>query len=772
MFKVFSIELDIQRQVSNYYFSVSSNDLNTIRLDFIVKSGGNPFDLTNKFVRLAIKKPDGTTVLISGGVTNDLQGKCEVILSRQANLVPGKHEAEIMIFEGSETVAVTSKFNYEVKKSVISDKDIKSSSDYPALNAAIQAGEMLQEIDIANVIEAGERVDGIQQQFNAAKKPEGDAPFASLAARLNDSDKKLKSNAAQLADTTQDIKDRGINIKSFGAIGDGVRRPITNEDLQDINSKTEPMITLTLHVYDPIGEGGIYIPHITKNGVNLAKGDFIIKASDGTDITDVTIKNDGHRTLITLNSGTYKNVLVTYTADKFNVGDDWDTVGIQLAIESLLKSPKPFSYPTYLGNVGGNIKVPNGKYNLTKPTIITESYVNIIGEGRMSSVLFATENISSVVLFANDVTNCSIRDVTIDGNMNTTTKVRKAIAGLELNNKVSNFVAERVTIYRTTSIGLKMTELPIFNSFRDMLIMDTDYGVYGHHGVCQTTFETIRVTMCKKKGWFISGDTYPSYVVKFKNCITEFNGNTTNSLSNVNGMELRSVFDVSIDTCYFENNGTGAEPNSILATDPPCAIKLNGKDVDFGRNENITISNCFFSAHIISIYARKTHNLRLSNNTFWVDMVHGAHPTWVSMPTKFFDFEAVFKNPPVVEGCKFYSNISGMGLGSGIFQARGNSGIGGSTQYVRNSGVQQLINPEDGTNNGTYDIRDTSNSIMKITNTEGAYTVWFNQNSVFQAPKTIYLGNYALWVDVAGKLRIKNGTPTTDTDGTIVGSQA
>lgn len=33
------------------------------------------------------------------------------------------------------------------------------------------------------------------------------------------------------------------------------------------------------------------------------------------------------------------------------------------------------------------------------------------------------------------------------------------------------------------------------------------------------------------------------------------------------------------------------------------------------------------------------------------------------------------------------------------------------------------------------------------------------------------MGNYALWVDSSGVLRIKNGAPTSDTDGTVVGTQ-
>jgi hypothetical protein len=36
----------------------------------------------------------------------------------------------------------------------------------------------------------------------------------------------------------------------------------------------------------------------------------------------------------------------------------------------------------------------------------------------------------------------------------------------------------------------------------------------------------------------------------------------------------------------------------------------------------------------------------------------------------------------------------------------------------------------------------------------------------------LLLGAYHFWVDATGCLRIKSGAPTSDTDGTVVGSQA
>jgi len=40
-----------------------------------------------------------------------------------------------------------------------------------------------------------------------------------------------------------------------------------------------------------------------------------------------------------------------------------------------------------------------------------------------------------------------------------------------------------------------------------------------------------------------------------------------------------------------------------------------------------------------------------------------------------------------------------------------------------------------------------------------------------ESDSPIIMGDYRLWVDATGDLRIKNGQPTSDTDGTVVGNQ-
>lgn len=224
MFKSFLLELNISAVQTNYIFAVNSNDLNTIRLDLVIKDNAALVDLTGKIVRLAIRKPDNTVVFQSGGVTDGPGGKCEFILSKQAALVPGRHEGEVMIYEGDSTVAVTTKFFYEVKRAVLSNIDIESSSDFPAISQAIAAGEILKEIDIHSVIEAGAIAGGVQEEMNLAKQKDDGTLFGTVQERLNDADEQLKITNDKLSQTDKII----ISPNSFGAIGDGITDDTTS----------------------------------------------------------------------------------------------------------------------------------------------------------------------------------------------------------------------------------------------------------------------------------------------------------------------------------------------------------------------------------------------------------------------------------------------------------------------------------------------------------------------------------------------------------------
>ena len=166
MFKPFNLTLDIAANSKNDMFEVSNNDLNTVRLNFKVKKGLDPLVITGKIVRLAIKKPDKTLVFQTGGVTDGDNGLCEVLLDRQAHLVPGKHEAELMIYQDDETVLVTSQFYYKVNKAILNDKDLQSTDQFPVINQAIVAGEILKDLDVAGLVNSAENAIGAADEAN------------------------------------------------------------------------------------------------------------------------------------------------------------------------------------------------------------------------------------------------------------------------------------------------------------------------------------------------------------------------------------------------------------------------------------------------------------------------------------------------------------------------------------------------------------------------------------------------------------------------------
>ena len=59
-----------------------------------------------------------------------------------------------------------------------------------------------------------------------------------------------------------------------------------------------------------------------------------------------------------------------------------------------------------------------------------------------------------------------------------------------------------------------------------------------------------------------------------------------------------------------------------------------------------------------------------------------------------------------------------------------------------------------------------------LTTLGGLRTTYESYNSGDNSTAPFHIGIYQLWVDSSGRLRIKNSTPTSDTDGTIVGTQS
>lgn len=135
--KTYNVLLDTKESVKNPSFVINTNDLQSVKLVILINQDGDPLDLTGATVRLAIKKPDKTTVLQDATIVDHVAGSCELVLTTQAYVVKGDYEAEVMVYYGSDTVAVTSDFKYTAKKGILSDDTLESTNEWQVLNQAV-----------------------------------------------------------------------------------------------------------------------------------------------------------------------------------------------------------------------------------------------------------------------------------------------------------------------------------------------------------------------------------------------------------------------------------------------------------------------------------------------------------------------------------------------------------------------------------------------------------------------------------------------------------
>jgi lysophospholipase L1-like esterase len=141
--KIYNVLLDTKDDVKNPAFVVNTNDLKTVKINLLINQDGDPLDLTGATVRLAVKKPDKTTVLQDFTVIDALAGSCEIVLNTQAYVIDGKYDAEVMVYYGVDTVAVTGRFSYQAVKGILDDGTVESTNEWQSINQAIADAEAI-----------------------------------------------------------------------------------------------------------------------------------------------------------------------------------------------------------------------------------------------------------------------------------------------------------------------------------------------------------------------------------------------------------------------------------------------------------------------------------------------------------------------------------------------------------------------------------------------------------------------------------------------------
>jgi hypothetical protein len=139
MLKTFQVKLDIEEMLHNpssALFTVSSNDFESIELQFEISQDGAAFDLTGTTVELAIKKPSGLVIYQTVEITDAPEGKAAVKLTNQSYIEYGFHTAELYIRNETQ-LAITSPFYYMSREAIMNEDAIESTNDWSALQEAL-----------------------------------------------------------------------------------------------------------------------------------------------------------------------------------------------------------------------------------------------------------------------------------------------------------------------------------------------------------------------------------------------------------------------------------------------------------------------------------------------------------------------------------------------------------------------------------------------------------------------------------------------------------
>jgi hypothetical protein len=218
--KIYNVLLDTMGTVANPAFIVNTNDLQTVKINLLINQDGDPLDLTGATVRLAVKKPDKTTVLQDFTVVDAEDGSCEIVLNTQAYVVAGKYDAEVMIYFDVDTVAVTGRFSYVVIKGILDDETVESANEWQSINQAIADAEgVLEDLRVNGT--------GVDAQARAD----------------------IATQATELADIA-------TNIRSYGAVADGT--DVTQKFISACNAAVLLGVPLRLNK-------GTYLINLTSN---------------------------------------------------------------------------------------------------------------------------------------------------------------------------------------------------------------------------------------------------------------------------------------------------------------------------------------------------------------------------------------------------------------------------------------------------------------------------------------------------------------------------
>ena len=146
--KEFNILLDIKKQYKGDRFEVVQGDTNSNVLNITLVDGINPYNLTGTNVEIVFSKADGTTVQqTDNAIIDAVQGKIRCILKTNTIATPGKVLAEVRVLEG-DNLLTSARFEFYVRKSLMTDDTIESTNEFPILTQLIAAtNDLIKQVE-------------------------------------------------------------------------------------------------------------------------------------------------------------------------------------------------------------------------------------------------------------------------------------------------------------------------------------------------------------------------------------------------------------------------------------------------------------------------------------------------------------------------------------------------------------------------------------------------------------------------------------------------
>lgn len=99
------IRLDVHAQAIKTAVCFVTQDVNAYLLQFEIMDGPTAYDLTNKTVEIACKRPDNQIIVDDVDVIIALNGICEYVVQSSIYAIPGEIQAELHIFDGNDRLS-------------------------------------------------------------------------------------------------------------------------------------------------------------------------------------------------------------------------------------------------------------------------------------------------------------------------------------------------------------------------------------------------------------------------------------------------------------------------------------------------------------------------------------------------------------------------------------------------------------------------------------------------------------------------------------------